>query len=417
MGPIALFDKSFLQSLSLDESVWFDHFFIPNVCPLFYVETLADLEKSVREGRSPEKEVGVIADKTPSMHGGPCTNYLSMAIGNLLGHPVPMTGQIPLSGGRLVRDGDERGVVFDEPAESRAFARWQEGKFLEVERQFARAWRQSLSQLDLKAVGHGFRVLGIDGKTCKSLDDARALAHAIVSGRDKPFERMKLAITFLDAPRSTHQPILKRWSTAGYPSLHQYAPYAAYVLDVEIFFQIAIAASLISSQRPSNRVDVAYLFYLPFCMVFASSDGLHRRCAPLFLRQDQDFLWGPDLKSELKRVNEHFASLPESIKEKGIMAFAHYPPGEAEAQLVRLWDRHLPRWREVLRRDEVTEPVKNAEIASRMKKMSKAPALGRNQVDFDPQDPDSLTIQRFLSKRRGSWWQLPKDLKDSDEDG
>lgn len=41
MGPIALFDKSFLQSLSIDESVWLGHFFMPVVCPLFYVETLA----------------------------------------------------------------------------------------------------------------------------------------------------------------------------------------------------------------------------------------------------------------------------------------------------------------------------------------------------------------------------------------
>jgi hypothetical protein len=69
MGLIALFDKSFLQSLSVDESVWFDHFFIPNICPLFYVETLADLEKSVREGRTPEREVGRIAEKTPVMRG------------------------------------------------------------------------------------------------------------------------------------------------------------------------------------------------------------------------------------------------------------------------------------------------------------------------------------------------------------
>jgi hypothetical protein len=67
MGPIALFDKSFLQSLSLDESVWFDHFFIPNVCPLFYVETLADLEKPAREGKTSDQEVRVIADKFPEM--------------------------------------------------------------------------------------------------------------------------------------------------------------------------------------------------------------------------------------------------------------------------------------------------------------------------------------------------------------
>jgi hypothetical protein len=45
MGPMALFDKSFLQSISTDEAVWFDHFFIPIICPVFYVETLGNLAK------------------------------------------------------------------------------------------------------------------------------------------------------------------------------------------------------------------------------------------------------------------------------------------------------------------------------------------------------------------------------------
>ena len=45
MGPIILFDKSALQALSVDESVWFDQFFIPVICPIFFVETLADLER------------------------------------------------------------------------------------------------------------------------------------------------------------------------------------------------------------------------------------------------------------------------------------------------------------------------------------------------------------------------------------
>ena len=62
MGPATLFDKSFLQSLSLDEAVFFDHFFLPVISQLFYVETLADFEKRVREGRTPEQEVGIIAE-------------------------------------------------------------------------------------------------------------------------------------------------------------------------------------------------------------------------------------------------------------------------------------------------------------------------------------------------------------------
>jgi len=416
MGPIALFDKSFLQSLGLDEAVWFDHFFIPNICPLFYVETLADLEKSVREGRTPEREVGIVAEKTPVMCGAPCANHVTMCISNLLGHPIPMTGQIPVAGGRLVKSDGKGGVVFDEPPEAQAFSRWQNGKFLEVERRFARVWREGLTTLDLEAIAEGCRALGIDGKSCKSLEEAKALAHALVSARDKPFDRMKLAITFLNAPREVHRPILERWSSAGYPPLTDYAPYAAHVLTVEVFFQIALAAHLISSERPSNRIDVAYLFYLPLCMVFISSDGLHQRCASLFLREDQDFVWGPALKSELRRLDRHFAALPEATKEKGIMAFAHYPPGEDTSLMVRLWDRHLPRWRDVLQKDDITESVKNEKLAAEIKKMTKGRPLTADQVDFDPHDTDSLVIQRLMGKRRGNWWQLPKDLEVKDDE-
>lgn len=75
MGPTALFDKSFIQGLSLDESVWFDNFFIANVCPIFFAETLADLDKST-ESRSPEDEVRIIADKFPERSGRPNAHHV-----------------------------------------------------------------------------------------------------------------------------------------------------------------------------------------------------------------------------------------------------------------------------------------------------------------------------------------------------
>ena len=55
MGPITLFDKSFLQQLNADEAVWFDNFFYPVIAPLFFIETLADLEKAPREGKTAEE--------------------------------------------------------------------------------------------------------------------------------------------------------------------------------------------------------------------------------------------------------------------------------------------------------------------------------------------------------------------------
>jgi hypothetical protein len=57
----------------LDESVRLEAFFSVNVVPLFYVETLAALEKNVAEGSSPDDLVGMLAAKTPLNASLTCT--------------------------------------------------------------------------------------------------------------------------------------------------------------------------------------------------------------------------------------------------------------------------------------------------------------------------------------------------------
>ncbi len=76
-------------------------------------------------------------------------------------------------------------------------------------------------------------------------------------------------------------------------------------------------------------------------MAFVSSDNLHRRCALLFMRPKQEFIWGIDLKAALKTINAHFLQLPEAEREKGISRFASSPP--AGNLVADLWDRHLRR--------------------------------------------------------------------------
>ena len=93
MGPITVVDKSFLQSLSVDESVFFDHFFNPIITPLFFIETLADLEKAVRQGRTPEQEVGIIASKAPEASSFPIIHHTRLALANLMGVNITMDGR------------------------------------------------------------------------------------------------------------------------------------------------------------------------------------------------------------------------------------------------------------------------------------------------------------------------------------
>ena len=83
MGPSLLFDKSFLQSLSLDESVWFDNFFNSVICPIFILETLADLKKPIKT-RTSADEVRIIADKTPEFNGVPTVSHIALLEADLM---------------------------------------------------------------------------------------------------------------------------------------------------------------------------------------------------------------------------------------------------------------------------------------------------------------------------------------------
>ena len=412
MGPITLFDKSFLQSLTVDESVWFDNFFYSVICPIFYVETLADLKKP-KLRRNPEDEVRIIADKFPERHASPVMNHQNIAIDNLRGQAVPFTGQIPVAGSRLVESSGRMAGVYDQSPEAEAFLRWQSREFDTIEREFASDWRASLESLDLKKISDGFRNRGISGRSCKSLSEAKSIADTLVNEIDKPLEPLKLVCLVLDVPQSVRDLIMKRWLASELPPLSTFAPYAAHVLTVELFFQIALAADLISSDRPSNRVDIAYLYYLPFCMTFVSSDKLHRKCAPLFLREDQSFIWGPELKKDLFVLNEHYTDLPESEKAEGLIQFASYPPTEFESIVSQEWDKHLRPWRESAKKRIKPDP--NPKLAKVVAALANAPSLPPNAVDFAPEE-SIMIIKRMVHQKKGNWWQLPRDLEDNDNE-
>jgi hypothetical protein len=412
MGPITLFDKSFLQTLSTDESVWFDHFFYPVIAPLFYIETLADLEKSPREGKTAEEEVGIIAAKTPEMSGAPCSFHHELCIQDLLGNHAPLTGQIPVAGmRRVVRDGKDGAVVEVSP-EAKAFARWQHGDFLAVERIHARAWRAHLARIDLSAIKHAMKHAGINSKTCKSLEAAVRFADDTLTGLSKSPGRFDAMLKVLEIPPDLRRAIKDRWKSRKQPGLGSFAPYAAHVLRVEIFFRTALGANLIASTRASHRVDMAYLFYLPFCTLFVSNDRLHRDCAPLFMRPDQEFVWGQDLKPDLAALNSHFSALPSEVRAQGIYKFAERLPDESRGVVRGLFERHTPRLLELkatIDRDALSE-ASHQKLIKHIKDWESSPSvlgspLGRAE------ELESLIIKRSVKRQKGSWIQVGPDVK------
>jgi hypothetical protein len=286
MGPITIFDKSALQGLNIDEACWFDNFYMTNIAPLFFVETLGDLRKEMAKGRTAEEVVGNLAEKTPPQ-GTPNVHHRELCIAELMGQRIEMRGVPHVGDGRPVVTRHQRGLMYEPAAEMRAFQRWQEGRFLDVEYQFAGNWRLALQRRTSLDAAEWLREIGGFQTRPHDLKTAKAFADRAVRGSRHRYALVKAACLTLEVTRFVQREILMRWKAEGGPPFHEFAPYTAHVLTVDAFFYIAVSAHLISRDRPSNRVDMAYLYYLPFCMVFVSCDNLHEKTVPLFLGCDQ----------------------------------------------------------------------------------------------------------------------------------
>jgi hypothetical protein len=416
LGPTTLFDKSALQSLNLDESLWFENFYIAVISPLFFVETLADLSKEVAKGRTAEQVVGTIASKTPGMGSFVAVSHWHLRLANLLGYPIPMEGRVPVGRGLRTQLAGDNATVYDLPPEMGALERWRKRDFLGVEREFAQRWRNALSSMDPTSVYPILRTLGSDRVKPRDLAEARERAARMVHGDGRRYKTLETAFKMFGIPSELRPRILERWKDAGRPALDEFAPYAAYNLTVDLFFYLSLDAGVISSQRPSNLVDVAYLYYLPFCGIFTSGDRLHEKITPFFLSEDQEFIWAPELKQDLSRLDAHYYEFPESVKAQGIMRFAPTPPEEGDYLTTKLWDKFLHGWREpqLSTSDSTTAKVKAyaASLSDRPALREKARQLSQTG-DSGPHDP--IAFERHVPARKGKWQVIPPEIVETAE--
>jgi hypothetical protein len=421
MGPITIFDKSALQALSIDEAVWFDSFFLANVVPVFYVETLADLEKDTAAGKDPEALVGMLAEKTPS-GAAPNVYHRHLILGELSGGQIEMgLGQIIIGAGDVKQAPDGSvGVHVDEFPEEAALHRWQNHEFLEIERAAAKGWRVELAAHDPDLlVGVLKNILPTETKI-SNLEQLKEFIDGFCASSDPAV--ITLCFEILGVPEIYKRAALKRWELAGRPPLDQFLPYTTHVFKVDLLFYLGIYRSFISGERASNRADIAYLYYLPFCMVFFSGDKLHKRTVPLFLRDNQSYVDVQELKPALREIDEHYDALPEEIKALGVMQFASYPPSAMDNAVTQLWDKQMrPGWREnaAEREAELGEPRDTAggrqtaaEFRERIEQAQPLAAPPASGVD----GPDYVVIRRQVPVRKGKWRMVSKEVEDADSE-
>jgi len=416
MGPSVVFDKSALQALSMDESVWFDQFLMGNITPLFYVETLADLEKGVRKGKTPEQVVGGLAAKTP-LEAVPNVHHRRMYLQELAGDPQPMDGRPVLAGGTPKRAPDGKVALhFKEFPEAAALARWQNGEFIEIERMVAKDWRRELAEQDVDARIGVLKNILPTGLRISNLSGLKTFIDEFCSQSDKHV--LNLMMDVLDVPGPGRPKVIHKWELAGKPPLNRFAPYAIHVFKVDLLYYLGIYRGFISGERASNKADMAYLYYVPFCDVFLSGDNLHARTVPLFLSDEQSFVDTQDMKAALKELDEHFDKLPDEIKQRGVIQFTTYPPSTIHNAITDIWDKHVRSdWREIAARDEarLLDPQNkpnHGSVADIIEDMDRSIPMVGEDAKVTTEDVDQMYITRKIPGHRGKWRMLSQDIMD-----
>jgi hypothetical protein len=182
------------------------------------------------------------------------------------------------------------------------------------------------------------------------------------------------------------------------------------VLKVSLFFYIGMGSNLIGRERKSNMVDVAYLYYLPFCQVFTSSDKLHPTIAPYFLGAERRFLDGRDLKAALGEIVTYGEDLMEEVEEMGIVRFARRPPNDLDNALTELWDEFRPRREAPAHHepwDHEDRPSSMSAESLRAVAEKSVPVLG----PASDREPDYTMFIKKIPVRRGRWRMVPPEAE------
>lgn len=341
-GPTILFDKSTIQILTKDEATWFGHFFRPVIAPIFLMEALGDLAKDPKKGASGDKFVSSLVNKIDVLGSTVNVDHQDLVFDDLVTGQVEM-GMRPCRGHarEVIDDEGNKGIFFEEGPEEQMMNEWRRGRFEEVERTLARQYRDAIKGIDLshfprslqKAQRERFRSVRAVANHCTNFVDNM--------GGIRGF---RLACEVFGLDDDQIRIVKESWDARGRPSLRQAAPYARYALIINLTFGLGLMTGVITT-RPSNYVDLQYIYYLPFASTFTSGDEMQSKIALPFLSPHQTFAFSTLLKGGLAQLVAYFAERKDELTQQGRAAF-RYPPLELPTVIHELWDRHLPGWRE-----------------------------------------------------------------------
>lgn len=339
MSLILTFDKSSLQRLSHDELLKLSTYYMVCIPQVLIFELLGDLSKDEASSEKSEKIVQSLSRNLRAVMPKICADSRGLAVGNLLGQPVPMDGRIPMAGGVQYLDHEGKlAVAYDVPQEMEAMFRWHLGKFSSDERATSLHWRQSIKAFDVERYKKYLTKLHpkIDG--LETISDVVCFVDNLLKLPNYQRELIVILCAETMSGVRIKDEALSRWDKGGWKSFETFAPYGFHYLRISLCFYIGLQVGAIST-RKSNWIDIEYLRYLPFCNVFSSGDKLQIDLANALLRKDQDLITADQLKSDMAKLLNWWDGLSKEARFEEAAEYGSQPPELPELHTFSIWSK------------------------------------------------------------------------------
>jgi hypothetical protein len=394
MGPHLICDKSSLQALSRAELNALRRYYALNIPPVLLLEILGDLKKA-DDRQASQKEVQILADKLAPSNISVNVEFRRLVLGELAGEGIGMGGVPVLRGGKRVLTGEGKaGIVFETTSENHALLRWQANEFHEAEAMLAADWRRTTQAIDLEAMQRQLRPDYSQHLSLRSFAEIVAFVDEMIkSGNDA-----RLLVWFLhDADIWTVGRREKLAAVIGNGNISLKAvPYTAFCLRTALIFHFALVFGLITT-RATNRVDLEYMYYAPFCWAFSSGDILHRDLAPYVLPKGVEFVSRDELKRDLKELAAWWSGMTrdEMAQEKRRVG----PPENEDSVTHRLWKKHMmPGYRQRERLQDKLMPERVKEMVRHVQKLTEAGQGSEQDAhSLDLQDCEFVVVKKTVS--------------------
>lgn len=411
MGPVLIYDKSVLEGLNKREAVLLEKYFYSNITSVLFLEVMADLQEPARDkDRTAEYRVSKLADKLPALNMVVNAHHERIIRAELsLGRPqriemkrVPLSAALPIK--EVYKDGI-KGLVYKPGPEDRSLMAWREGRFSEFDRLQAQAWNATQKNVDLGAISKSLRSVFFNLPKFQNIRELKDF----VDGQMKFFDErqsyrlLEAMLTFFKMTPAGIKRTLDTWKACNRklkrilrPS--EIVPYSYYVFSAELFFNIGIAQELLPrSRKAKSHIDMQYIFYLPFCMSFTSSDSFHKDVVPLFLKDNQTFIDGADLKRDLKNMAEFLAAEPADHLSKTNQS---YPPQLDGCVIAKDFDFHVPNWRKRAASCGGRDDVENQIILDKLKDRQAGARQTRVSPSEEMDEFAFVKIERMMTRQQ-----------------